>query len=88
MPYITKEERTPFDRPISTILKTLSENKFHSGAVTYVIYRIVHRIFLNDQRYETIARIRGILLGVLDEFNRRLAHPYEDLKIKENGDIE
>jgi hypothetical protein len=29
----------------------------------------------------------GALEQAKDEFRRRVVHPYEDLKIKENGDV-
>lgn len=37
--------------------------------------------------YQTINDIMGALEGAKLEFYRRVAGPYEDIKIKENGDV-
>ena len=37
--------------------------------------------------YETLNAVRGVLGCATDEFYRRVVAPYEDMKIKENGDV-
>jgi len=37
--------------------------------------------------YQTIADVRAALVGVLGEFDRRFAWPYEDRKLAENGEV-
>jgi hypothetical protein len=39
------------------------------------------------KNYQTVNDIVGALEGAKMEFYRRAAAPYEDLKIKENGDV-
>lgn len=41
----------------------------------------------NGLSYDTITDIRGGLSGVEDEFNARFARPYEDVKMRDNGEV-
>jgi hypothetical protein len=41
----------------------------------------------NGTTKQTIKDVRGALDNALDEFRRRVQHPYENRKIRENGDI-
>jgi hypothetical protein len=88
MPYIADFLRVPYDPLIDALINRLRKDGFHPGTVTYIIYKIIRAMFLEDQGYQIITEIRGILWGTVSEFDRRLAHPYEDDKIKENGDVE
>jgi hypothetical protein len=40
-----------------------------------------------ERRYASIALVSGVLHNIADEFYRRYAVPYEDQKIKDNGDV-
>jgi hypothetical protein len=42
---------------------------------------------MGDTSYPKIAMITGVLENIKQEFYRRVASPYEDKKILENGDI-
>lgn len=88
MPYIKQDDRHEYDEFLNAHIQDLEENCYPVGDVTYAIYKIVGCMFKHDERYQTIAEIRGLLAGVLSEFDRRLAFPYEDKKIKENGDVD
>jgi hypothetical protein len=87
MPYITQDERPQYDVDLDTLDYGLDEYGYKSGHVTYVLYMIVARWFKRQPSYSTICKIRGCLIGTLAEFDRRIAAPYEDKKIKENGDV-
>ena len=56
------------------------------GNLNYVITKICAGIITNPS-YSKIALVTGVLENVKQEFYRRLAGPYEDKKILENGDI-
>lgn len=56
------------------------------GVLNYIITRICAKI-ITDISYSKIAIITGVLENVKQEFYRRLAGPYEDQKIIQNGDI-
>ncbi len=88
MPYITQDDRQEFDGPTDELGLVLDEHGYVPGHVTYVLFMILARWFKKDPCYNTIASIRGCLAGLLSELDRRYFFPYEDNKIKENGDVD
>ncbi len=87
MPYIPRKDRWAYDQNLGPLVAVLSACGWKAGHVTYVVYTIVQHWFWHNKKYQTICEIRGMLAGVLSEFNRRHADEYEDEKIKENEDI-
>lgn len=57
-----------------------------AGDLNYSISKLC-AMLAKDISYSKIAIITGVLENVKQEFYRRLAIPYEDAKIKENGDL-
>jgi len=57
-----------------------------AGDINYCVSRLVSRI-MGDISYGKIAMITGVLENINQEFYRRMASPYENKKILENGDI-
>ena len=58
------------------------------GELNYQITRLlIDYLDYNNLCYQTINDIMGALEGAKVEFYRRVAIPYEDEKIKENGDV-
>ncbi len=88
MPYTKQEDRDKYEAWVSALIEDLKEEGFPPGDVTYLMYKIVGHWFLHKRSYQTIAEVRGVLAGVLSEFDRKFAFPYEDEKIEENGDID
>lgn len=88
MPYITLVEREVLDDEVDKLCVVLEEQGYNEGQVTYVLYKIVARWFKHIPKYKSIARIRGVLTGTMTEFDRRIAAPYEDEKIEDNGDVD
>jgi hypothetical protein len=83
MPYIKPEDRAKFnDAPTIEDVAGLS-----SGEVNFLLSRFIHVWWKANPRYSRIAEITGVLENVKQEFYRRIASPYEDEKIKENGDV-
>ena len=59
----------------------------NSGELNYAITCVIMNYFLShEQRYATINDVLGALEGAKLEFYRRVVIPYEDIKMKENGD--
>ena len=87
MPYITSEDRKKYDDKLNDLTFDMEAQGHVSGHVTYILYMIVARWFKAEPSYNTICKIRGCLIGTLAEFDRRIAAPYEDQKIIENGDV-
>lgn len=58
------------------------------GELNYA-FTLILTEYIKDKQlsYQTINDIIGALEGAKLEFYRRIAVPYEDTKIKENGDV-
>jgi hypothetical protein len=56
------------------------------GVLNYIITRVCAKI-ITEVSYSKIAIITGVLENVKQEFYRRMASPYEDKKINQNGDV-
>jgi hypothetical protein len=87
MPYILKADRDKYDESIAALSLNLQDAGDKCGDITYVLYRLVADVFDTNPCYQTIAEIRAALVGTLSEFDRRYAFPYEDKKIRLNGDV-
>lgn len=82
MPYIKQERRDEI------ALGDLLGQPRNPGELNYQL-TIAIQCYLNYKglTYATINDILGALEGAKLEFYRRIAVPYEDTKIKENGDV-
>lgn len=80
MPYITAERRNKH--------ATRCANIGTPGELNYLITEdIIQYLEENGLNYTTINTIVGALESAKLEFYRRIAGPYEDGKIRENGDV-
>lgn len=78
MPYIAQEERT-----------RVEENGPNTpGSLNYLITRVVD-LFIEQQglNYTTVNAVVGALECAKLELYRRIAVPYEDKKLRDNGDV-
>lgn len=83
MPYIKAEDRTELLDPDNE--ERLPET---AGELNFTITIIIDEYFKRmGGRYAQINDVLGALEGAKLEFYRRVAAPYEDTKIKENGDV-
>lgn len=58
------------------------------GELNFLVTEIIADYwYFGDKNYQAINDILGALEGAKLEFYRRIAGPYEDKKIQENGDI-
>lgn len=79
MPYITKQRREDIRASGSAI---------NAGELNFQITTLlIDYVCENGGRYQQINDALGVLEGAKLEFYRRLAAPYEDTKILENGDV-
>jgi broad-specificity NMP kinase len=83
MPYIKKKRREEL-----CCLTTDIYNVENAGELNYVITEVI-KCYLEKHKksYATINSIVGVLECAKQELYRRIAAPYEDEKIKENGDV-
>jgi len=84
MPYIPQENRERLDWLIDNLAAELSTMGI-TGNLNYFLFRLAKKIC---HRYKDYAAFEGDCQQSLKEIYRRLAAPYEDKKIKENGDID
>ena len=87
MPYIKMEDRPKYEKPLTTLISTLKSQPVENidGELNYIITRILKEAY--PLRYFNLNRAIGVLECCKLEFYRRVAAPYEDKKIKENGDV-
>jgi len=83
MPYITQERRAQLDSDIVNLVFVMEKDH---GVCNYVITRLLDLV-LQPRNYADINGVIGVLECAKLEFYRRAAAPYEDQKIKENGDV-
>lgn len=102
MPYIKEQDREIVDANIDSIVfilrcsldgeicqqKNLTDHQTMMllGKINYCFSRILGGV-MGDASYSKVAMITGVLENIKQEFYRRVAEPYEDKKIVENGDI-
>jgi len=89
MPYITKDLRKEIiDFPKGGIIEVNIDMIGTAGDLNYVITTIIADYFARtSKKYQDINNIIGALECAKQEFYRRIVSPYEDKKIKENGDV-
>lgn len=91
MPYIKEEKREELDPCIDDLIRCLDPEKDLIidnilGDINYTFSRILGGL-MGTPSYNKVAMITGVLENIKQEFYRRVASPYEDKKILENGDI-
>lgn len=87
MPYIKKDQRPAVDAlvdPIISYLKNLPVED-QDGTLNYLVTRIIKQVY--PTKYFHLNRALGVLSAITQELYRRVIGPYEDEKIKENGDV-
>ena len=98
MPYIAQKDRKKLDPLINKladqIIKLAKEEKYDAafaGLLNYVstslALKVVRGLF-GKIRYWIIATVTGTFKNVADEFYQRIGRPYEDSKIKTEGDVD
>jgi hypothetical protein len=82
MPYIKQKDRKKFDK---YLIHVIPSNK---GELNYCVTRLAVEFLANNKKsYQTISDAVNALKDAAGELERRVLHPYENLKIEENGDI-
>lgn len=96
MPYIKQEQRDAVEPFVADLARAIvvdaAENApplQRAGIVNYAITTLIQYALLEEGarfRYSDVVLITGVLENVKQEFYRRMAAPYEDVKAEENGD--
>jgi len=84
MPYIKKPDRFRLDDWITY----LAGNCTNCGELNYAISKLCHR-YLNKEKesYKNYNEVIGVLECAKQELYRKKITPYEEIKIKENGNL-
>jgi hypothetical protein len=85
MPYIPRDERGPMDYRVPLLAAQL----LTPGYLNYAITTLVQGYLARKPKvgYAELNEVIGVLEAAKLEFYRRRVAPYEDGKIKENGDV-
>jgi hypothetical protein len=87
MPYIAPERRRLYDEAVAALAAKLDGNT-PGGDINYIVTRLLTQwIEARGLSYAVIADAVGVLETAKLELYRRVAGPYEDRKIEENGDV-
>jgi len=92
MPYIKDSDRIKYKSAITEIvneLNTQGQDGFYPvGDLNYLLSAIINQTLTRQGvRYQNLNALIGVLECAKLELYRRVAAPYEDLKIMENGDV-
>ena len=89
MPYIKKDMRYQLDGAINKLVCEMNklEDDARKGVLNYVITRIILGVIGPELKYGKINDVVGAMECCKMELYRKLAVPYEDEKIAENGDV-
>jgi len=94
MPYIKQERRQIIHAKIDELIYEIqhlehTDLRDLDGDLNYTISRLLLGVFdlKDDPKYTKFNSAVGVLESVKLEMYRRLIAPYEDEKIRENGDI-
>jgi len=84
MPYIKKEDRLRLEKDILELGSKIKTE----GELNYC-FTMLALIFMKSQvmNYSLLNKVVGVFECAKNEFYRRFVVPYENEKIKENGDI-
>lgn len=84
MPYVRQEDRDDLKQKIVYAGRSID----NAGELNYLITLLANQyITQHGKNYSVINEVIGALECAKTELYRRVAAPYEDLKIQENGDV-
>ena len=88
MPYITLEDRRKFGKPLLELDALVCNQGLSNGELNYLITEL-GRLYLkkHGKSYNTISDVVKAMECAKLEFYARVARPYEDTKIQQNGDV-
>mgnify|MGYP001560382711 FL=1 len=92
MPYIDKATRNQLDERIdsfATQVQSIQKGPHtttYAGILNYTCTSLALKLF-PQKKYWVLALVCGVFITVILEYYRRWVAPYEDAKIKENGDV-
>lgn len=88
MPYIPKSDRKQYVSLIEELAALVPQDRAkRAGHLNFIITKLLHTACGNEMRYSDHNEAIGVLECAKLELYRRRTAPYEDQKIKEEGDV-
>lgn len=88
MPYIPTQDRNRYSHELGNLLALIAKEGISNGELNYLITQLARGYLAkHGTTYNTISDVIKAMECAKLEFYRRVAAPYEDQKIKENGDV-
>jgi hypothetical protein len=90
MPYIKDEERQNLEHSLASLAAQVivKEDSSQAGVLNYCISALFNEVLkTRGLNYRNVNELIGVLECAKLELYRRVASPYEDLKVEENGDV-
>lgn len=94
MPYISDKKRRNIDGQLVELIDMINAWGKDEGVLNYAITRLLNETlgagapgYAHGVVYSDVNKIVGVLECAKMEFYRRIAVPYEDEKISDNGDV-
>ena len=90
MPYIKDEERQNLEQSLASLAAQVivKEDSTQAGVLNYCISALFNEVLkTRGLNYRNVNELIGVLECAKLELYRRVASPYEDLKVEENGDV-
>ncbi len=88
MPYISRKDRTQYQEVLNTLADLIPKDRMlRPGHMNYIVSLLLEKVYGTELRYADHNEVMGVLNCIALEFYRRKTSPYEDLKIKEEGDL-
>lgn len=88
MPYIPHEDRNRFRPALASLAAAIDEDDITPGQLDY-LFCIVAKLYVDKKgaNYTSFNDVMGAFKGASSEFERRMIVPYEEGKLRMNGDI-
>tara|TARA_R100000005_G_scaffold10951_1_gene4530 strand:- start:49 stop:324 length:276 start_codon:yes stop_codon:yes gene_type:complete len=90
MPYIDDSKREGFENCLTSLVARMiaEDEKNRAGMMNYCISTLISKtLSAHGTNYALINELIGVLECAKLELYRRVASPYEDTKVQENGDV-
>lgn len=88
MPYIARKDRGQYQKIVQELASLIPEDRMQRpGHINYVVSLLIEKIYGKQLRYADHNEIVGVLNCIALEFYRKKTTPYEEDKIREEGDL-
>ncbi len=89
MPYIPQADRGAYRAIVDELAGLIPEDRAkRPGHINYIVSLLLEKVYGDQMRYSDHNEAVGVLSCIQLELYRRKTAPYEDIKIKEDGDLD